>query len=467
MRVALVKPPATYADWYHRPVLGLSYIAACIEAKGIECRIFDAYFRSWSEPELVSRVVDYQPHLVGLTAMTHEVNAAARIAGLVKTQLGIRTVIGGCHVTALPRRTLAEFDAFDFGVYGEGERTFLELLRVLDADGTKDLERIRGLVFRERENIRVNPAREFLSSEELDALPWPAFHQYYGDDTRVLVGRDDEYVMMSGRGCPFNCAFCMRVLGGRMRRRSAESICREMEYAIERYGVHTFDFEDDTMLIDNQPTREILQSMIDTGLAERVRWSGMIHASSARPELVGLARRAGCFRMAMGVESGDDRILKAIHKNITVEEVKEAVRVVKRAGIRLMAFYILGHPGETRETAERTVNLMAELNADTSAIGLMVPYPGTEIHSLATRGEAGYRLLTEDWAEYDKYGGRVLEIEGLPWEELAKIQRRALLRFFLRNLRLLDLLRYLWKRRAALKFLVGKMFTRARSKPDA
>jgi radical SAM superfamily enzyme YgiQ (UPF0313 family) len=465
MKVALVKPPATYADWYKRPVLGLSYIAAGVEQAGHDCRILDAYFHSWSEAELLDRVLAYQPDVVGFTAMTHEVKAAGRIAARLKERSRAATVVGGCHVTALPERTLTEFPAFDYGVCGEGERTFLELLVRLKAGGTAEPTGIKGLVFRGADGVRVNEPRPLLTPAELDVLPLPAFHHYYGDDSRALAGKDAEYVIFSGRGCPFGCAFCMRVLGQKVRRRSAGSVCREMEAAIARYGAHTFDFEDDVMLVDNKDTRELLQMMIDSGLAGRVRWSGMIHAAFVKPDLVALANKAGCYQMWMGVESGDDRILKTINKGITVEQVRQAVKVVKQARVRLGTFFILGHPGETEETARKTIDLMAELNTYAAAVGLMVPYPGTGIYAMAARGEGGYRLLTDDWSEYDKYGGRALEIDGLPWERLARAQRSALAGFYLKNLRLLDLARYAWRRRRAFWFLLRKRFTRA-PKPD-
>jgi radical SAM superfamily enzyme YgiQ (UPF0313 family) len=413
--------------------------------------------------------------------MTHEIKAAGRIAARLKERSRAATVVGGCHVTALPERTLTEFPAFDYGVCGEGERTFLELLERIQkpekpqitqtrigsepnesAESADALGGIKGLAFRDGGKVRVNEPRPLLTPAELDALPLPAFHHYYGDDSRALAGKDAEYVIFSGRGCPFGCAFCMRVLGQKVRRRSAGSVCREMEAAVARYGAHTFDFEDDVMLVDNKDTRELLQMMIDSGLAGRVRWSGMIHAAFVKPDLLALAKKAGCYQIWMGVESGDDRILKTINKGITVEQVRQAVKVVKQARVRLGTFFILGHPGETEETAGKTIDLMAELNTDVAAVGLMVPYPGTAIHAMAERGESGYRLLTDDWSEYDKYGGRALEIDGLPWERLARAQRSALAGFYLKNFRLLDLARYAWRRRRAFWFLFRKRFTRAR-----
>ncbi|GAI58521.1 unnamed protein product, partial [marine sediment metagenome] len=127
MKIALIRLPATYADWYKRPALGIAYIAACLQSKGYNCKIFDAYFHSWCQAELLQQVKNYNPDVAGLTAMTHEINHAANFATQLKAQMNIPIIIGGCHVTALPQKTLAEFPIFDYGVYGEGEKTIIEL----------------------------------------------------------------------------------------------------------------------------------------------------------------------------------------------------------------------------------------------------------------------------------------------------------------------------------------------------
>ena len=223
-RVALIKPPPTYANWYKYPVLGLSYICACLEQNSFECKIFDAYFRGWSISKLVSNVKAYDPDFIGITSMTHEIASAANIASAVKKSLNIPVIIGGCHVTALPDRTLSEFPDFDYAVYGEGEKTALDLLEYLSSrDSGRDLTSIKGIAFRNRDKIVVNEPRPFLMSEELDKLPYPAFHQYYGDNSKALTGKNEYYVMFASRGCPYKCAFCMQVLGRKVR----FSICRK------------------------------------------------------------------------------------------------------------------------------------------------------------------------------------------------------------------------------------------------
>jgi len=467
MKVALIKPPATYADWYKRPVFGICYLSACLKLSGIDCRIFDAYFNSWSEKEIVERVVEYGPDVIGLTAMTHEIVQASQIASQLKDRLNTPTIVGGCHVTALPERTLRDFPAVDYVVYGEGERTVIELMKFLQQRGTSEPSNIAGLAWRDTEgNISVNEPREPLTPLELDMLPYPDMKDYY-NGPQALAGKDSYYTLFTSRGCPYNCAFCMRVMGRKVRRRSVQNVVQEMEYAISHYGVHTFDIDDDVFLFDSRQTRELLQLMIDRSLPKRVRWSALTRANFVTPELIDLAKKAGCFRIEIGVESGDNEILKVINKGITVEQVRNAVKIIKDSGILVGTYFILGHPNETLETIKKTINLAAELNTHTIAVGLMVPYPGTKIYDMAQRGEGGYRLLTEDWSQYDKYGGRVLEVGELTFKQLSYWQARAMIYFYLKNFRFLDLAKFFIKYRRGIVFMFEKFMARLRKSGES
>lgn len=458
MKVALIKPPATYANWYKHPLFGLSYLCAYLERNGFDCRIFDAYFEGLSRTQLIDNIQAYSPDVVGMTSMTHEIASAADIASAIKKSLGVPVMVGGCHVTALPDRTLSEFP-FDYVVYGEGEKTAFELLEYLSGRNSRhDLASIKGLAFRNGVGIVVNEPRPFLTSEELDNLPCPAFHQYYGDNPNALTGKGQSYVMYTSRGCPYRCAFCMRVLGGKTRFRSAHSICQEIEFAISHYGAHTIDFCDELFLVNNERTREILYMMIDKGLPKKVRWTALTRVNVVDREILALAKQTGCFHLEMGVESGDNDVLSSIGKGITVEQTRKTVALIKDAGIELGTYFIIGHPNETKQTAQKTIDLAAKLNTHTIAVGIMVPYPGTQVYDMAKRGEGGYRLLSENWSQYDKYGGKALELKGLSYDEMRKLQKRAYVNFYLRNLKLLDLVKFMWRRRHALYYFLMRRF---------
>jgi anaerobic magnesium-protoporphyrin IX monomethyl ester cyclase len=456
MKIALVKPPSTYADWYKRPVLGLSYVCAYLEENGFECNIFDAYFFSISVDELIHRILHYRPDVVGISAMTHEIIQANKIASSLKEKLDIPIIIGGCHVTALPSETLTEFACFDYGVYGEGEYTALDLMRYLE-NGNPDIRSIKGLVYRGKDkNPIVNEARYFLTSEELNSLPYPALHHYYGKG-HALIGKDSYYVMFTSRGCPYHCVFCMQVLGRKVRRRSVDNVLGEIQHAISKYGAHTFDFADEIFLFDGLHTRDLLQRMVEEGLSKKIRWKALTHVNSVNEKIIALAKKAGCYQLEMGVESGDDEILENIGKGISVEKVRIACNIIKENGIKLGTYFILGHPNETVEKVKKTLNLAVELNTDTIAVGIMVPYPGTKVYEMALRGEAGYRLLTKDWSAYDKYGGGALELETLRYNDLLRWQKKVLISFYIKNFRLIDLMKYCWARRRALTYFLRKL----------
>jgi len=463
-KVALIRMPSTYANWYKHPAMGLASLSSYVESRGVECKIFDAYFEGWSRERLVSEVSAYRPNLVGVTAMTHEIAASAEVAADIKRSTEAPVVVGGCHVTALPRRTLTEFPAFDFGIVGEGELPFAEFLRRWRGGGdTGSLSQIRGLVSRSGDQVVYPGKGKQLSSRQLDALPMPSFRQYYGDDRRALAGPEDYYTIMSSRGCPYRCSFCMRVLGQKVRRRSTEGILAEIEHAMGQYGAHTFDFCDEIFLVNSRRTTDILHALIESGLARRMRWNGLTRADMVTDELIELAKRAGCVRLEMGVESGDDRILAAIQKKITVAQIRRAVAIIKRQRIGLGAYFIIGHPHETVWTANRTVDLAAELNTDTIAVGMMVPYPGTRIYEMAKRGEGGYTLLSEDWSTYDKYGGQALQLENLSLEQITSLQRKAYLKFYLKNRRVRSMARFTWQKRGAFTYFARRRLARLRA----
>lgn len=449
MRIALIKPPPTYSNWYKRPVLGISYIAACIERKDFIVRIFDSYFNDWNTIQLLEKIIEFKPDIVGFVSMTHEIMMAVNTAYQIKEKLQVPIIIGGPHITALPEQTFNEFPVFDYGVVGEGEETLLELVQRL-VSGKNDLSDIKGLVYRIDNRIVVNKPRPYLTTIKLNRLPLPAFHNYYKRGCNALSGKNNKYVMISSRGCPYRCSFCMQVLGHKIRYRSIDSICDEIEYAIREYGAHTIDFVDEIFLFNNDRTHKLLLTFIKKDFPLKIRWSGLTRANMVNKEIIKLAKEAGCMKLDMGVESGDDKMLQRIRKSTTIKQIKEATKIIKNEGIPLMTYYIIGHPGETYETAMKTIRLACNLNTDEIAVGLMVPYPGTEIYQMAKENKYGYKLLSENWTEYDKFGGRVISNKELSYKTMVTLQKKAYLFYYLKNCRFYDLLKDIWKKKSAI-----------------
>jgi anaerobic magnesium-protoporphyrin IX monomethyl ester cyclase len=440
MKIALAKV-SSYQNWYKMPSIALGYLAAGLEANGVEVKIFDGRYFNIQDDRLTQEICDFNPDMVGFSAMTHEIRRVGTIAQKVKQKRTIPVIVGGCHLTALPAETMEEFPVIDYGVLGEGESTVLDVIKVISGD--KKIEDIEGIIYRRRGEIAQNKLRNPIA--ELDLLPFPAYQHYY-KYSENLARKKLSYSILSSRGCPFSCVFCMRVLGQAVRVRSIENIISEMDMAITNYGASFFNFADEILLFNNERVKNLLTMFIKKGYPGKIKWSGLTRANFVNEEIISLAKKAGCASLEMGVESGSDDILKRIKKNITVAQVKSAVGIIKKYGIKLSTYYILGHPGENENTVRETMDLAVSLNTTTIAVGLMVPYPGTMVYQWANGNKYGYKLLSKDWSRYDKYGGSALEIEGFTLSRLEDLQKKAYLWFFLKNLRFLDLFKFILSR---------------------
>lgn len=424
-KVVIINPPARASAerQYARialPRLGPGYLASYLEGKGVEAKIIDARFQGVSFDQVVEDVAAFKPDLVGLTALTPEILDAVQLAGEVKRVMpGVPTIIGGAHATILPQRTMDEFPVFDYLAIGEGEETLWELVSALGGRAT--VEDILGLAYR-RSSVRVNAARSF--NQDLDRLPPPAWH---------LLPTAREYPILASRGCPFHCQFCNRVLGNKIRLRSPAKILDEMENIVDRFHPRSFEFNDETFGVNQRHVTELLDGIMARGLHKRVRWHVTTRVDVMKYPLLKRMTEAGCTSIGVGVESGNQKILDATGKGITLDQVTKAISEARRAGLRTNAFFILGHPYETKETVQDTIDFAAKLNTTRVNFGIMVPFPGTVVADMAERGEGNYKLISKDWADYGKQMGNVLELTTISRKELEQAQFRGYVAFYLRH----------------------------------
>ncbi len=451
MKIALVQPPPQTVRQAHDvdayPSLALGYLAAVLERAGYDdLLVIDGRFENLTTEAVVRDLVAFRPALLGITAKTHEVGQAARIASAVKQQApDVVVALGGCHVTAEPQATMEQFPDFDCAVVGEGEEVFVDLARSVQS--SRRPADLPGLVWRDGSRIRqTSPAPPI---EPLDALPFPAWHRFRK--------QRHSYMVFGSRGCPFRCKFCMRVLGSRPRLRSPENILAEIDWLVDRFDIRAFDFEDETFGLRRHHAMQVCRLLAERSYPRRLVWSANLRADLVDEELLRAMRDAGCERVAYGVEAGDPDILRATGKGITLEQVHRAFALTHKVGLESVGLFILGHPGETWSTALATVRLATQLNPTSISVGIMVPYPGTEIREMALRGEGGYRLRNEDWAAYDKYLGDALEIQGLSRRRLESLQAWAYLRFYLFNGRIRDLLKFSARHARAATHLARKL----------
>ena len=415
--IALVNPPVHEGRYRHQPYIpiGLAYVAAVLEGSGHTVEVLDCAALSMGFKELKERISSIKPDIVGLTAMTPTVGSALRVAGLVKeTVPSALVVLGGVHPSFMDKQILKQTETVDAVVRGEGEYTMAELVSAYQrGEGFKG---ILGITFRNDNSIARNPDRPFI--ENLDALPRPAL-KYFPLEKYRIFGKKI-LPIVSSRGCPFQCSFCVtsRVFGRKVRMRSPESVVNEMIWLVEDLKADAITFYDDTFTFSRERVEKICEEIIARGLD--VPWDCQTRADCISPELLRKMRKAGCQVITIGVESASQNTLKAIGKGTTPEQNKKAVEMIKKAGITVVTSVIIGYPGEDINDIYRTLKFVKDLKPDDAYICVATPYPGTELYRIVK--EKGWTML-EDWSGYDTLTP-VFDNPLISNEEILKARRR-------------------------------------------
>lgn len=451
----MVNPPvlAVLEPWYDTPDFprtALACLAAFVrDMEGVEVEIIDAKFEGLDFKKCLNRILDAKPQLVGFTAFTNEIKPAAYLAHKLKqADSRIQTLIGGVHVTAIPKETMLEFPSFDIAIVGEGETPLLELIADLQGKGEKSKKEIRGLCYRENDTIVMNGHAERIL--DLDTLPMPAWDLFNPADT---------YFIQTLRGCPFNCQFCMNPNGQVARKRCVEKVIEEINYIIDNFRPKHISFGDELFSVDMNRTHALLDAMIEHKIGEKVSWDVQTHVKFVDQEMFYKFKKANVQRVEIGVETGDQEIMKRMGKGISMEKIKQAYQFAKNADVPIGTFFIIGQPFETPETIQKTIDFAVEINPELPMFGLMTPYPGTEVARLAAKGEGGYQLKTKDWDLYSKQLGGALSFADLSKRQIEWFQIKAYTSVFLKNGRIIDFLKLLWNYREGAYEVIKKFFT--------
>ena len=433
------------------PSLGILFLAAVTREHGFPTLLVDAAALNLDPEGLLARVKAAQPDVLGLSATTFSICHAAAFAARVRELFpDITVIIGGPHVSAAPLETMQRFRAFDVAVIGEGEETIIELLKALDSGAA--LDSVSGIVMRREGVVAATGRRAFLA--DLDQLPYPAWDLLEGFPVRYppatfKVRKLPAASLVTSRGCPNRCIFCDRsVFGSSCHAFSAGYVVGMIRHLAERFGVREFSFEDDTFITFKKRLVAICQEIISLGLD--ISWTCLGRVNSIDAETLALMKRAGCWQISFGIESGSQEILTTIHKNVTLEQIGRAVALCRDSGILSKGFFIVGHPGETRQTLKQTLDFALKLPLDDISVTMLTPFPGTEIYERA----AEFGEFDSDWSRMNLLN-TVFIPHGLTHEDLEQNQREMLRRFYLRPRIVLGYLRRLAANPAMLRGLAA------------
>lgn len=373
------------------PPLGLAYLAAVLERDGHRVKVID-YTARHPYPPPAEIVRGFPPDLIGITSTTPSWSSACRTAAEYRALAPhARFVAGGAHLSADARGAMAG-GSFDLAVIGEGEETLRELASLPAGSGAERLSLVPGIAFSKNGGVVRTPPRPFI--EDLDSLPFPAFHllpplsSYHPTPAsyrRLPVG-----IVMTSRGCPYRCTFCDRsTFGNRTRFHSPERVLREVAAMVKVLRAREIRFFDDTFTLDKGRTLSICAGI--EAMKLRLPWTCLTAVKAVTPEILSAMKRAGCWQVLFGLESGDDRMLRLLGKGNTVEDNRRAVRWAKAAGLEVRADFIVGTPGETMESLESTLRFALSEKLDYAHFNKFVPFPGTDL----------YRSLTAEGRSFD------------------------------------------------------------------
>ena len=458
--IVLINPPLSLEERYGRfarggtqtPPLGLAQLAAVTRAQGYDTAIVDCAALGLGYGDAVARVAASGFEYVGLTAVTPAIHNAGQLARELKqANEGLCVIIGGPHITAVPEETMRAYAAFDIGVVGEGEETLVELLDSL-VEGAP-LEGIAGLIYRAGDGaLRMTEPRPFI--KDLDSLPMPAWDllptlsQHYETPTFYL-GKTPSSSLVTSRGCCGRCTFCDRsVFGNMYRMHSAERVVEMMQLLHDRFGINDVIIHDDAFVLNKRRVERFCALLIES--ASQMTWGCNARVNMVNPDLLRAMKAAGCWHIGYGIESGSQRVLDVIHKDITLEQIADAVTWTHDAGIRTRGFFMIGHPTETEESIRETITLAKSLPIDDFQITFFTPFPGSEIHQEIKT----YGAFDGQWQRMNMWEPLFIP-KDLTRKQLIYWQRRAFREFYFRPPTIWRYLKLMRNPRHAVKLFRG------------
>lgn len=440
MKVLFISPPYPKDRIFRKsmknlgavlPPLGVAYIAAMLEKDGHEVKIIDgpawATVFNYGFDDVEKDIRDFSPDVIGVSASTSQVDHAKKVISIAKAvNKDTLVILGGTLISADPNALLS-FPEVDFGVYGEADLTFSDILKAVKKKEL--LEGKEGVIWRENGEVRFLKPKMITN---LDNIPMPARHllkmEIYRPSPanyRMLPAT----TIMTSRGCPYQCIFCSRPTEGTaFRAHSAERVVEEIEQLVTKYGIKDIQIFDDTFSLIPSRVERICKGITEKKLD--IWWNCMTRVDKINPELLALMKKAGCYEIGFGIESGSDRVLEFIKKSTTTDSVRKGVKMTKDAGIDVRGFFMIGFPTETKDEILQTIKFAKELDVDVAQFMVSTPFPGTEMWEIAKQNGT----INDDWNSFTFYAPEKMPFSSnlLSDEELLSLYKKAYKSFYLR-----------------------------------
>lgn len=446
MNVAFLNPP--FRGTYNRevrfqavspqkalhPPIMLGYATAVCRDAGHKVGLIDSPALEIDEAQTISRLKKFEPRLVVMLTSTASVESDGAIAKRISRELGAKTVAVGVHATAVPEDTIGQ--GFDIIARGEYDYTIRDI-----ANG-KNLQEIDGISFKKNGKLIHNKARALIKN--LDEIPFPAREFLPNEKYYSALYKNPFTFILAGRGCPHQCIYCAgpQLMSGRgYRMRSPENVVEELKHLKKNFRLKSVLFNDDTLNVN----KKYILRLCDLIIKDKIDmpWIAYSRVDSVDKEIARAMKKAGCFLVKVGYESGCDELLQSMKKGpkATTEQARKATRYFKDAGIQVHGTFVFGMPGETVKTIRKTIDFAKEIDLDFVQFSVAQPYPGTEFYEYLKKEGC---LRFEKWSDYlDKEGciSPIFEYPHLSMEEMQFWLRQAYKEYYLRPHYLLKAMR--------------------------
>jgi anaerobic magnesium-protoporphyrin IX monomethyl ester cyclase len=420
-KVLLINPPIGIEGIILHPPLGIGYIERVLTKHNYEVKIIDMPILNMIPEDIVLELGDFNPSIIGIGVMTKTFAQAINVAKVCKqTMPNIKIVFGGAHPTFRAKETLERHIEVDYVLKYEAEYSFLQLLQELEKKES-NFKIVEGLAFRQGDLIIENaPPKLIMNLDELD-FPDRRLFPY-----EKYLEKDDETTLITMRGCPFSCKFCSSTLMGRkIRKRSIENLLPEIRHILD-LGFKSIFFSDDTFTFDKHRVIELCETLMASNL--NFRWTCNMRLSDSNEEMLQVMKKAGCYRVFVGIESGSDQILDTIHKKVTTSQIKLAVEQIKKSGIQVHASFALGMPGETEESIKQSIEFAKTLDPEMISFNILTPYPGTSLADCPEK--EGTIIFDKYWYEKEDWFKRpIATSETIDIKKLEKLVSFAYFNF--------------------------------------
>jgi radical SAM superfamily enzyme YgiQ (UPF0313 family) len=412
--------PSTRVDMpaYAYPA-GLGYIAAVLRENKFPVTVLDIDAFRYSDDEIKKKLKEIDYDAIGIGGIVTSYKYVKwLIREIRKIKPKTKIIIGGNLGSSIPELLFKHTDA-DIIVHGEGETTILDLYKNIDSP-----EKVNGIYYRKAGKIIKTPPRELIS--DLDTLPYPSYDLFPTDkyaSTKAGVeceGITKSLHVVSHRGCPYRCIFCYHK-GEKVRMRKPEEIIKELRFLKDDYGIQFVSFSAETFIVNKKWTLEFCKLMKKSGLG--IRWSCMGRVNLVDEDFLKEMKSAGCTYIGYGIESASQKMLDAMKKDCTVAQQKNAIRLTKKLGIQTYPTFIIGTPGETKETVKESIDFCKELSLIPEFF-FMTPFPNTELYTYAMN-----KRLIKDEDKYIENLGECRELRinltEMTNEELINLKKKA------------------------------------------